>query len=496
MLEEKNAFGQTPLHLASDRPAVLKPLLAAAGQRHLDERDNWGQTAIDVAVSMSGDNCASKSDKESQCKKCHCSQTMVMLLRAGCAITTPFHELQALLKRASLRCKKRFIKGMKDRRERLKRFAHRHLPKSTITMLMVDDECVLDFKALAVFQALLARGLDPPSELSLGLDLDPWREKDWGSVYHYIRDSRDADIFFAHGFRDMDSICDEGFWESIHTYFLSRTDLTYSMWLIHHGANLFKPLPQPNGRKLESARTNAYYLLHNIFLSPEHYSALSLEFEHSLHSLILSYDIVDDCQCGCSEQGCTPFAAMLNLGDYCYENPRSMATIFTKYVRAFSKSLSSTQYREALRYYTFMALDIQHTCVCFYEGIHRIPPYDDLQHMRDEQSDILQLMESLMQEFGDRLEQVLADPGCSADDICLFWEGYWADRMEEEVEALAADDISDEQRLAAERMGVVWNGPGGRVERGWGSRATVDEEYEMWLVKAVDRLTEMVNEEN
>lgn len=69
------------------------------------------------------------------------------------------------------------------------------------------------------------------------------------------------------------------------------------------------------------------------------------------------------------------------------------------------------------------------------------------------------MLESLMHEFGARLEQVLADPGCSVDEICLFWEGYWADRMVEEMEALASDELSDEQRLAAERIGVVWSEP-------------------------------------
>ncbi|OAA44722.1 hypothetical protein BBO_04205 [Beauveria brongniartii RCEF 3172] len=85
-------------------------------------------------------------------------------------------------------------------------------------------------------------------------------------------------------------------------------------------------------------------------------------------------------------------------------------------------------------------------------------PEDELEdELEDEKVYDLELLEELLHEFGDELIAILQDPDRGNTDLTNFWERTWVGRMTEILDRLEGSDLPDDERRAAEEIGLVWD---------------------------------------
>ncbi|RYP37240.1 hypothetical protein DL767_003059 [Monosporascus sp. MG133] len=140
---------------------------------------------------------------------------------------------------------------------------------------------------------------------------------------------------------------------------------------------------------------------------------------------------------------------------------RYLAPRVAYYIEHFGSEMKAQQHKDSIRFTTFEALNIQHTCCKPHsQDWFRGPSYDveEIQEIEEEQAALLETLEDLAQEFEDKVTDILGqettEPLAALGE---FWTGYWCDRMEEVLDDLNGATISDEERLAAERIGVRWD---------------------------------------
>ncbi len=198
-LTERNLFGHTPLQLAADKPACLRLLVdgADAGVLNLtDTPDEFGKSTLETAVSLSGMRCREHIG-DRMCRRCTCAECAVILLKADCSLPVSA-TLQYVFRLASKRCKLKYIRHIKDRRERLKWLAPDNLPVTEIDRLGLVSERVFDSLASHVIQLLQDRGVYIPEALTA-------TRNGPSSVYQALCSPWDAELLFRVGFHDTDS---------------------------------------------------------------------------------------------------------------------------------------------------------------------------------------------------------------------------------------------------------------------------------------------------
>ncbi|KAM0814100.1 putative Fungal N-terminal domain-containing protein [Seiridium cardinale] len=377
----------------------------------------------------------------------------------------------------SRRSKIRFIKGLKNRRERLEKLALENLSDLDKSAMALGSGHVLDIRAARVVELLMEKGIKIPAALTPGetLNIQVLR-KSWGSVYHSICDADHAELFFNCGFHDLDKPSDEGLPPLAMKGNLGlMNDIPYFKWLIDHGADPFRllyPTSARYGTILASATSvhHLYWVLGEGF-SWSLYQTSGWEYPQSLaslHSIVPSQTPVDECQCNCSQQGCTPSLLMLKgvLRWAFYERvslPRLIDYYFSRYLRFFWSDLGPVHLMEAVRCLTFCALEIKHTCshqpdiwsYNFWERERKSE--EEIEHIQDEEAEVICLLEQLICEFEEKIDNILENDSAEPDGIIAFWNGYWLDRMQEEIEKLAGNNVPDDQRRGAEELGVKWH---------------------------------------
>lgn len=490
MAKEKNIHGQIPLHFAVENPRCLQ-LVLSSDRNVLNEPDNNNHAAIHYALYFSLENC--RSSYRIHCRRCNCAEPTVMLLKADCAVWV-LPDLYAQLRDCSQRCKKRFIKGLRNRRDRLEQLAMESLPNYEMGAMELGSGCVLDIHAASVVELLVGRGIKIPAALSICAPLDTRAiRKSWGSVYHAITSVNDAELFLRQGFHDVDGLNGQGLPPLVEL----RHGFTYILWLVQHGADLFRqldPIPAYDGRLLPPA-TTAHYVYRNIghcfLLNSSYKNPNLLDPLHTLNSMVFSINPLDTCQCKCSQQGCTPFLLMIKELT-CRRGTRSTVIVdnFLELLPCLYGDLQPLHWREAIRYFTFTALDLTHTC--FHRPEERGYNYekrdketiDDSYFVQEEQDDMIELLERLVCEFYEKIEDLSGVNGIGLDEIIDFWEDYWSRRMEEEIQAFSGSNVPEEQRRGAEELGVVWN------DLDSGSESEPEDEY--LLGSYLRRLNEIV----
>ncbi|TXC03302.1 hypothetical protein FocTR4_00000113 [Fusarium oxysporum f. sp. cubense] len=469
------------------------------------------------------------------CRRCTCAECAVILLKADCAIPTS-SKLQFILNGASKRCKLRYVRHMKDRRDRLKQLALENLCGTDIQQLGLESEQILDLNALKVTQLLQKRGICVPEALTIVGNrrryLGPW------PVYQKLSSSDDADIFLRVGFRDTGSWYNAPIVElmAIPPY----TNVPYLRWLADHGG-LPCQLPFPSSKDVFAIRcifsAIGYYI---------RYSRLSLEIDrsdesdtsntsptppapnrdvawvHKLHALVFAANVTDACRCRCSPGGCTELTFLLkhlipvygfefaqrrllrdsaakerndlesitinNMGtpevSGIHENPLSKPLArFIVYLEHFSCYLEPRHHYATLRYITYTALGIHHSC-CVHKYT-RCLMYDNPFHsvedgFEDDESHKLALLGDLLDQFEENITSILKDPERGIRDLINFWERIWVGRMSEVLCHLEGSELPDDERRAAEEIGVVWGkvgpDPPGEMENPYQSST-----IEYWL---------------
>ncbi|KAI1867034.1 hypothetical protein JX265_007610 [Neoarthrinium moseri] len=137
---------------------------------------------------------------------------------------------------------------------------------------------------------------------------------------------------------------------------------------------------------------------------------------------------------------------------------RRGTSAFSYFLRRLAVELTLWKHvsTSALRYFTFQALNLRHTCDCRKNG----KPYsdDEINEMHEEDRVSLGLLDELVDEFTTELHD-------SGDTFARFLNRYWVGRMETVLHDLEEAKMTADQVLAAEQVGVRWdtdsNGEGG-----------------------------------
>jgi len=462
-------------------------------------------SALETALYFSSLHCREGiNSPDRACRRCKCAECAVILLQADCAIPIPA-KLTALFVQASKRCKLRYIRYMKDRRDRLKQLALDKLPTREIAPLNLVSGRVLDSLAARVTRLLQDHGVRIPDSLLVERERPQWQLLRPTSVYWDVKLPHDADLFFKFGFHDTESwiSVDRPEPDDIGT---PTPTLEYLHWLATHGA-LSGQL-----KSFESAQD--IFMVNSIFwrigrrlnhhsrywvASPTPQAVGHARSEppplggcttwvHQVSSAVLPARIADNCPCKCSPGGCTPLTSLLK-GAFGWEarafehkqrQPRKQRTAGTSSASAdtlpsqwsrmaadlsvclktLDVDFEVRHHTAALRYATFTALGIPHTC-CDpdFPTKRRGWTPEWMAELEDEHAFELDLLNELLEEFEGQVMTILQDPKQGVEGVMHFWEGTWVTRMSEVLDRLESDDLADDEKRAAEEIGVVWDRP-------------------------------------
>ncbi len=360
---------------------------------------------------------------------------------------------------------------MKDRRRRLNQLALSKVSPSDIDALRLHDTETLDAHAPRVVKLLQQRNIEIPPPLIITVD---GHQDKFESIYRALNSCCDADKFFNMGFRDVDPVdhCTlpplaghrVGYWES----------LEYLHWLVQHGANLFRLLKQTTTYESTLLLGKGEYTAHHTFSKVGVLLRVEMIYgpnpsshhpTHALNRLVLPCSLADYCRCMCSPGGCTPFTnmlqAMLNTthnDELEKQNMPFMIKIFSPYLINFWADLGLQHHVAAIRYLTFSALGITHTC-CNDEYDVRSSRLtgEDVDEIHEEEGPMINLLEELLEEFVPKVTALLRCESCGPDKFIEFLKDYWPHRMRDVLDDFGNNRSYEEEIQAAEEIGVVWD---------------------------------------
>lgn len=445
------------MHLAATNPSCLKLLVEAATSCQLNQRDTFNCTALDYALQFSSKTCRHRSGL-SKCSHCACAECAIALLEADCEVSWSW--VRGALERTSERGRIEYIRHLRDRRERLKHLALKHLELFEIERFKLQGKGVLDRYAARVHELLTQRGVKVPGALFPG--------RRGMSVYDKIQVPHIASLFFAFGFCDVRFEDSRSYEASI----LMSGDLpvqpAYTHWLVNHGADIFRQL-RPTPHLLVPRPPKCFTVAHRVFCSigrhlQRHYGGDQCD-EYckpatlALHELVMSEELVDDCRCYCSSEGCTPLVCMLYglvSCDQPSDSPCGISHVLCQYLSDFGDALHSTSYPAMIiRALTFAALKGKHTCCCCAEKQGTLDQ-EEIDEIREEEADKLELLEVLVEEFEAQFQVVSENASPNHLQFAQFFCDDWVPRMDAVVEELNKIQLSDDERHRAEDAGVIW----------------------------------------
>jgi hypothetical protein len=460
---ESNVFHMTPIHLAVNWPDGLKKLLNRSGLPPVSS-EGW-PTPLIYSSRYNSSFCR-EGDNPTLCSNCSCFECTEIILRYDCSLRG--WDLRDAMTLASHRTKLKLFEHLKDRRVRLQHFALEKLSPEDCKLLGLSPGQIPDARANEIVEILQEKGWKIPEPLQIGTEQAPRSTKHpsyWGSVYHFIDCTAVAEMLLALGFKDFDSMDTDGMTPLSKAY-----SPEYALWLIDHGAKVAAPLGNI-GSKLNQTAVHrvAYQFGSYLFHSWEEYKIWGKLADEArtvrkrLVDLTCNMDTPDYCRCACSPQGCTPFTTILKTGleaEYQY-SPTTRRARMAELQKAFSQTTQALPLDifglprillASLRFLTFEALGIRHTCCSRYCKLRTSSfgdAYDeeDLQELREEDSSLVEILEELMEEFETRYNP--------ADENLLQFVGrYWTHRLEEVLEEMDACKLSDEQKRKLEEIGV------------------------------------------
>lgn len=140
----------------------------------------------------------------------------------------------------------------------------------------------------------------------------------------------------------------------------------------------------------------------------------------------------------------------------------SLGDVIVIWLQRYNESMTRDHHRAAIRVLTFEVMEreclVVHTCVHRdFSGEHdKAPSPEYAEEMESEDPEIIDLFEGLVSEFTDTLLGS-CDGGIPDESAaCGFWGDTWPKRMEEALDAILSDKMSDGDIRAAEEVGVAW----------------------------------------
>ncbi|KAI1748981.1 hypothetical protein F4782DRAFT_338738 [Xylaria castorea] len=434
--EEVNNFGHTPLHLAVNHPKCLRLIIEAGGSSILETADVEGMTPLECAC-VSG-----------------CSESARLLMASGSRIS------QKCIQIVDSSCQNDLLITMKQRRDELKRLALDNLTKTEAKSLRLHENTVLDRNVREVQKLLTSRGVKIPSHLDKELEYSVYRLSKFpgNSVNH-------LDQLWALGFRDIDSF--DG-WGSLPV--LEQHNFDAVRWLIEHGTDYWTPL---NERRDSTWIHGPATPAHTVFAKMGRQVRIELEPLQFLQThqwlvgKLLRVRVGDACSCPCSVGGCTPLKAFLGCRKSKFYPRRShirtsedRAWVCVNFIKVFQTCLSKDDLVLFIRGLTFDALELTHTCcpqsVPLTEHMRGRHTSEEIDEVHSEQSTLLALFADLLSHFEEVAFEDRGGTPLITTDPEEFWTRRWLPVISETLDNLNGDDLTHEEKSAAEAIGVVW----------------------------------------
>ncbi|KAI8628988.1 hypothetical protein F5Y19DRAFT_435768 [Xylariaceae sp. FL1651] len=435
-LKEVNQFGMSPLHFSVYHPSCLRLILEASGLAMLDGSDGCGLTPLDYAC-LTG-----------------CRTSAQILLASGCRINPRcIHDAHAS-------CTLDLLMALKQRRDELKLLALENLSEAEAKSFGLYENTALDGHAFAVQELLRNKGVHIPPRL-FHFRPCPEGDQSFASLYHIWTGCPSTETLikmWAVGFRDVNSFDRDGDIPLMIYCWRGRV----VRWLIEHGADYWTPFCDRNERtRIKEQVTPAHFLLCSIGRKIQQQCGCN-ETRQWLVEKLLQVQVRDTCSCPCFVGGCTPFKAAFDWWRYGRgrPSPQRFAQLSVHWTQTLPISYKSEHLITSLRRTTFDALELKHSCCNFYSTVH---DYRDTLHTVEEASEIKSEQSTLLALFVDllsELEQVALEDRSGmpliASDPEEFWMRCWLPRVTEVLDSLDGDDLTEDERSAAEAVGVVW----------------------------------------
>ncbi|KAI0505907.1 hypothetical protein F5B22DRAFT_490884 [Xylaria bambusicola] len=517
---ERNLLGQTPFHLAADKPRMLRLLMAVVNPQEHDVTDKKNDYALDYSLSLSSTICAKGSSWVS-CSGCPCTECVEIFLDSGWRYRFDF--LRADMSHAA---RLRMISHFAAQREVLKDLGRQFLPRVEIDRHRLNEPHILDIHAHRVAKLLYQRGIAVPASVWATLPTSEDSSSLFASMYYdtdglFERDSRNrlVELLYDKGFRDFDEIDSRG--HSPLSIYIGRDCFpryyprsSHCLWLIRHGADILRPWPLRDSSSLCGYKHSRWVLAHLVldcipfdrsnfrknldWYDSSDFRQSEVESYRQLVSLVAPLDQHDECHCRCGQAGCHTMKLFLRRAwdrsihhAYAHHtyNPEQLitsssvpniATSISSFLRNLTVDLSKWDrvVALALRYFTFQTLDLQHTCCNVpYEGSLSEQEIMEIEDENREQLDRLELLLGELQLGYSNFKS----PDVQGDKFTSFLTAEWSPRMQQELADMEAIRMTEDEKLKVEELGVRW-GPEPEV-RNEGESSDLD----IWL-KELDKI--------
>ncbi len=438
-IHELNRRKQNPLHLAYCWPRGIQLLLDAGANHLVHQADVCGMLPITYSTEIL------------------CPNAIQLLLDAGSALSWPglVESEDTLLNSLGWwdTIPSFVLSTLQERRRKLFELAKHTLPAEVWADLDVPTDRLLDERAAEIQRILIDADIEIPKSISV-----PQRRM---TVYHdSIYYVNQADQLWDAGFRDIDSQDEFG-----HTPLMRFTQfhgLHFVPWLLHHGADPHQEIRYDHNndkRKPVASLTQLHVVARNLgdllmrFIRQDSLALRVVDGRSLiLEKLVVESDRRDDCHCACSSSGCTPFTILLKP---IHENGRKLSKLRKLLVHhlespghpASSAPMRSKIVEDCIRFETFEALQLSHTCCDFYRDTtcRRYTP-EEVREIHEEWEELLSKHEDLVSEFCHKFKEL-------GGTLTSFLKGYWQTRMDEVLQEERVLDEEDIRRLR--EMGVV-----------------------------------------
>ncbi|KAF5585981.1 hypothetical protein FPANT_7352 [Fusarium pseudoanthophilum] len=452
-MSEVDYCGRSPVHIAIQvgNPSLLAIILEAINPDILNCTDNIQLYPIDYAMFKS----SQKQDND--------GYRMVELLLESSSVLFQ-HSLDMGLESHCLRTKTSIIQHLAQRRNSLELLAVSKLSAQEVKELGLCQGYTLDRNAAKVQSYLTARSCNIEKNLMVfEQDELTHASKAPKSIYQYICDRETAEIALSNGFSREHAFIDV-FRSIVESVIQGKCygwpELSYIDWIVDDGVDIASMVPLDLVPGVTPYTTWAHYLMaslgNGLRWSWGTYGALPPKVSPAAFSDAAH----DESRCHCCLKGCTPLIRFLEgLGwrTRSFEVLQNLEPRLTKLSDSLQALLPdiggaySWVYPAVLRYLTFSALGLRHTCYGLENiGSISILESEEIDEIHDEDSAMLQLLEDLIEDFENRSGSM------SSSDWGSFLQDVWAPKIRDTLEEFSRRKLTEEDLRRAEDCGVVW----------------------------------------
>ncbi|KAF5624633.1 uncharacterized protein FTJAE_10226 [Fusarium tjaetaba] len=469
-VNEVNYCGQSPVHVAiqTKNLHIITAVVLAANADILNAADNGGESPIHMAVSMACPLHHFLNPNRQQ----PCAQARIVdrLLKSKAML---LNSLMGERFNAACQPTQMIILGhLAQRRRDLELLAVSELSAVELQGLGLCNGHTLD-RNTATVQHYLANHCRVPAELLFYREDDVSTHLDHSeSIYQYIYNLDVAEYAMSLGFH-TGTMLSEFFSDLIHDIAFNGCFGDYGVtfgyrsfpmrvnWMIDHGADIATAIPTGSTFGVVPKSTWAHYLMALFGFGARWGRNLSWELPRNVAEIGASEVVVDGCLCWCSRQGCMPlvkFLAALDFPRVPGRSPEDLGAYAMRASKVLEKLLPGYRlgelhygwiYHAILRYITFSALDLRHTCCeMANKGSNPIMDAEEVREIHEADAVQLQMLEELVSDFEIEHE--------SDFDLVSFLRGTWVPKMQHVCAELYSSQLTYQETTSAERIGVVW----------------------------------------